>query len=135
MIKVEGKIKGKARPRVYNGHAMTPEDSVNYENWVKLCYQQQAGKYFEGPVRAAITAYYKIPKSYAKKRIKAIREGLEYPQKKPDADNIAKILLDSLNKIAYGDDSQVVELIVKKKFTEEIERVEFEIEEVKEGAL
>jgi hypothetical protein len=32
MIIVKGKINGKARPRVYNGHAMTSQVSVNYEN-------------------------------------------------------------------------------------------------------
>lgn len=44
MIVVEGKIKGKARPRVYNGHAMTPKDTVNYENWVRINYKEQDGK-------------------------------------------------------------------------------------------
>ena len=39
IVTVEGKIKGKARPRVFNGHAMTPQDTVTYENWVKVCYQ------------------------------------------------------------------------------------------------
>ena len=131
MIVVEGKIKGKARPRVFNGHAMTPKDSVNYENWVRLCYQQQDGRHLEGSIRARIIAYYKVPKSYTKKRVQAIREGLEQPQKKPDADNIAKIILDSLNKIAYEDDSQIVELTILKRFTEDIERVEFELEEIK----
>lgn len=33
---------------------------------------------------------------------------------KPDADNIAKIVLDGLNSIAYDDDNQITELIVKK---------------------
>lgn len=127
MIIVEGKIKGKARPRVYNGHATTPADTVTYENWVKLCYQQQCGKHLEGSISATIIAYYKIPKSYTKKRVQAIREGLEYPQKKPDADNIAKIILDSLNKIAYEDDAQIVELTVIKRYTEEVERIEFEL--------
>lgn len=130
MITVEGKIKGKARPR-YNtktGRAFTPGDTIQYENWVRLCYQEQDGRYFEGAVRAKITAYYKVPKSYTKKRVQAIREGLEYPQKKPDSDNVAKIILDSLNKIAYEDDSQVVELKVIKQWTEELERVEFELE-------
>lgn len=131
MIIVEGKIKGKARPRVFGKHAVTPEDSVNYENWVKVCYQQQGGKYLTGSIAATITAYHKVPKSYTKKRVQAIREGLEYPQKKPDIDNIVKIILDSLNKIAYEDDSQVTDLIVKKRFTEEVERVEFELKEVK----
>ena len=131
MIIVEGKIKGKARPRVFNGHAVTPKDTVTYENWVRLCYQQQEGRHLEGSIRARIIAYYKIPKSYTKKRVQAIREELEYPQKKPDIDNVAKIILDSLNKIAYEDDSQVVELTVLKRYTEEVERVEFELEEIK----
>jgi len=133
VIVVEGKIKGKARPRFYNGHAITPKDTVTYENWVKLCYQQQCGKHLEGFLRAFIIAYYKIPKSYTKKRVQAIKEGLEYPTKKPDSDNIAKIILDSLNKIAYEDDAQIVELTVLKRYTEEVERVEIELNEIKEG--
>lgn len=130
MVVVEGTIKGKARPRVFGKHAVTPEDTVTYENWVRFCYQQQDGKNISGPVKATINVYHKVPKSYTKKKLKAIREGLEYPQKKPDADNIAKIILDSLNKIAYNDDSQVVELIVNKLWTEENERIEFELQEV-----
>ena len=130
MIVIEGKIKGKARPRIYNGHAFTPKDTVNYENWVKLCYQQQCGELLQGSIRANIIAYYKIPKSYSKKRVQAIREGKEYPQKKPDADNIAKIILDSLNKIAFDDDSQITELTVLKRWTEENERVELELKKV-----
>ena len=118
-IIIEGKIKGKARPRfnTRTGHAITPKDTVQYENWVKMCYkEQQATKYLEGPIRALIVAYYKIPKSYTKKRVEAIRRGEEYPTKKPDLDNIAKIVLDSLNKIAYDDDAQIVELTVLKRY-------------------
>lgn len=131
MITIDGKIRGKQRPRVFNGHGVTPKQTVEYENWVKMCYKQQNGKHLEGNIRATITAYYKIPKSYTKKRVQAIKEGLEYPQKKPDADNIAKIILDSLNKIAYEDDSQIIELTVLKRYTEDVERVELELEEVK----
>ena len=129
MVIVEGTIKAKARPRfnTKTGHAVTPKDTVNYENWVKICYQQQDGKHIDGPARATINIYYKVPKSYTKKRLKAIRDGIDYPCKKPDADNVAKIILDSLNKIAYDDDSQVVELMVNKLWTEELERVEFEL--------
>lgn len=132
MVVVEGKIKAKARPRfnTKTGHAVTPKDTVTYENWVKVCYQQQVGSHLDGPIKARINIYYKVPKSYTKKRIKDIREGLEYPCKKPDADNVAKIILDSLNKIAFDDDSQVVELIVSKLWTEEIERVEFELQQL-----
>ena len=130
MIVVEGKIKGKARPRVFNGHAVTPKDTVTYENWVRLNYKEQCGEYLEGAIEATILAYYKIPKSYSKKRIKGILEGREYPTKKPDADNIAKIILDSLNGIAFKDDSQIIKLTVIKRWTEEMERVEFRLDEV-----
>ena len=91
MVVVEGKIKGKARPRfnTKTGRAFTPGDTITYENWIKCCYQEQDGKFIDGPVRARIEVYYKIPKSYSKKRVQAIRDGLEMPLKKPDSDNIA----------------------------------------------
>ena len=132
MVVVEGKIKGKARPRfnTKTGKAFTPGDTITYENWIKCCYQEQDGKFIDGPVKARIEVYHKIPKSYTKKRVQAIRNGLEMPLKKPDSDNIAKIVLDSLNKIAFDDDAQVVELTVIKRWTEEMERIEFELEEI-----
>lgn len=133
MVIVEGRIRGKQRPRfnTQSGKAFTPTDTITYENWIKCCYREQSGKWLEGAIRARIEVYYKIPKSYTKKRVQAIRDGLEMPLKKPDADNVAKIVLDSLNKIAFDDDAQVVELTVIKKWTEEMERIEFELEEKK----
>ncbi|TGY43168.1 RusA family crossover junction endodeoxyribonuclease [Clostridium perfringens] len=127
MVVVTGKIRGKARPRVCRGHAFTPKDTVEYEKLVRDCYKEQDGRYLEGSIKALIIAYYKIPKSYSKKRVQAIREGLEKPTKKPDADNIGKIILDSLNGIAYKDDSQIIELMVIKRYTEVDERVEFKL--------
>lgn len=35
---------------------------------------------------------------------------------KPDADNVAKAVLDALNGLAYEDDSQVQELVIIKKY-------------------
>lgn len=127
MVVVTGKIRGKARPRICRGHAFTPKDTVEYEKLVRECYQEQDGRYLEGSVRALIIAYYKIPKSYSKKRVQAIREGLEKPRKKPDADNIAKIILDSLNGVAYKDDANIVDVRIIKKYTEDYERVEIEL--------
>jgi crossover junction endodeoxyribonuclease RusA len=51
-----------------------------------------------------------------------------------DVDNVAKSVLDGLNGVAYEDDNQVVELLVRKyKVTrKEEERVEIEIREFKE---
>ena len=43
-------------------------------------------------------------------------EGVINPQTKPDADNIAKIICDALNNIAYKDDTQIIELTVVKRY-------------------
>lgn len=129
-IVVYGKIRGKQRPRVCRGHAFTPKQTKEYEELIKISYINQGGEYFEGALRVRIEAYYKIPKSYSKRKVQAIKEGLEQPVKKPDSDNIAKIILDSLNSVAYKDDAQVIELTVIKRYTEHLERVEFEIDEL-----
>lgn len=66
-----------------------------------------------------ITAFFDIPKSFSKKRIEEALEGCISPLKKPDADNIAKIICDALNGVAYKDDTQVVELRVRKIYAAE----------------
>ena len=42
-----------------------------------------------------------------------MQHNITRPIKRPDTDNIAKIVLDSLNGLAYKDDSAVVDLVVK----------------------
>jgi len=81
----------------------------------------------EGEVKATIKAYFGIPKSISQKRKKLMIDGKVRPTKKPDADNIAKSVLDSLNGIAYKDDSAVVALQVDKYFDEN-PRVEVTLE-------
>ena len=133
MIIVEGTIRGKQRPRfnTKNGKTFTSNQTINYENWIKQCYIEQSNKLLQGSIRARIEIYYSVPKSYSKRKIEAIKEGTDYPMKKPDCDNVVKIVLDSLNKIAYDDDKQVVELTVLKRWTFGNERIEFEMEEIK----
>ena len=50
------------------------------------------------------------------------------PNKKPDIDNIVKIILDAMNKFAFKDDTQITKLSVEKIYGEE-EKVHIEIEE------
>ena len=42
-----------------------------------------------------------------------------WPNKKPDVDNVIKVVLDALNKIAYADDTQVNEVHVLRHFDEQ----------------
>lgn len=122
MIKfiVPGEPKAKQRHRMTKqGFSYTPKQTVEYENWVKQCYFAEHKQVFlEGQIKATIKAYFGIPKSYSKKKRKEISEGTLHPTKRPDTDNIAKAILDSLNGLAYKDDSAVVDLRVAKLFDE-----------------
>lgn len=127
-FKVEGTIKGKARPRFYQGHAVTPKATKDYEARIQYEYLHARGRKYETPVRVAITARFEPPKSDSgARRVHKIEH--ERPTKKPDADNIAKVVLDALNGLAYEDDKQVVDLRIRKMygFNEELE---IEIREV-----
>lgn len=123
---VLGEPAGKGRPRFRSAGAFvqtyTPEKTVNYENLVKLEYRRQCGNHKYGkeiPLDVRITAYYGIPKSASKKKAQLMRDRKIRPMKKPDFDNIGKIVCDSLNDIAYHDDAQVVDAQVRKFFSDD----------------
>lgn len=99
----------------------TPKETTSYENLVKLFYNEAAkGKMFpEGAMLdVRIIAYYEIPKSTSKKKRREMLEHRIRPTKKPDWDNIGKIVCDSLNLVAYHDDSAVVDAQVRKFYSE-----------------
>jgi Holliday junction resolvase RusA-like endonuclease len=121
---VPGQPQGKGRARVVNigGHAraFTPEKTASYESLIKSQYYAMEPKTLPllGEVDMSITAIFDIPKSTAKKNIGPMLNGDIKPTKKPDADNIAKVICDALNGIAYSDDTQIVNMHVKKIFGE-----------------
>lgn len=133
---VPGQPFGKQRPKFSRAgqyvKTYTPGETVNYENLVKVMYQQVAkGKMFsdDAMLDVRIIAYYGIPKSISKKKRKAMLEHKIRPTKKPDWDNIGKIICDSLNLIAYHDDSSIVEAQVRKLYSEN-PRVEVTIKSI-----
>ena len=111
---IPGEPVGKGRPRfsgTKNGrvHTYTPDKTAQYEKLVKRHWKESGGKSFgEKQVAVDIYAYFPIPKSYSKKRVQEIIDNNEKPTKKPDCDNIIKIVLDALNGLAYDDDKHVV---------------------------
>lgn len=133
MIKftIPGEPKGKGRPRfTKQGRTFTPDTTANYENLVKVMFMQAYPGHEpipkDTPLTAHLTAFYAIPKGASKKKALSMENGEIRPTKKPDTDNIAKIVLDALNGLAYHDDAQVVELTVIKTYSH-IPRVEVEI--------
>jgi len=114
-----GQPVAKQRPRVTKkGFAYTPEKTVNYETLVKYTFQQAFPNHqmFLGNLEARIIAVFDVPKSYSKKKTEQLLSGEKNYDKKPDCDNLAKIILDSLNGLAYKDDSQVTVLHITKQY-------------------
>lgn len=114
---VLGKIKGKARPRfTRSGHVFTPTTTKRYENLIQdnffLCERIAVDP--KSAVEISIEAYFEPPKSLSKKKQQALYNTLY--TKKPDVDNVIKVVLDALNGIAYCDDKQVVKVSLCKSY-------------------
>lgn len=130
---IPGKPKGKDRPRFRKiGNYVSTyntKSTTDYEKLVKLSALEQCkgqlDKEYTGPVKVTVKAYFRPNKSMSKKQHNLLIGQAHL--KKPDSDNIAKIICDSLNKVAYKDDDQIAFLKVEKYYDEQ-ERVEVTIE-------
>lgn len=129
-FEIIGKPIGKGRPRLGKYGTYTPTKTANYETLVKWTFANEFKDFkpIEGAVKAKITAVFTVPKSYSKKKRAEALTKIDYTHK-PDCDNIAKIILDSLNGLAYIDDSQVSCLLVFKNYGEQ-EKVIVELEKI-----
>jgi Holliday junction resolvase RusA-like endonuclease len=122
-FQVEGDPKGKGRPRFSRAgkftRVYTDKQTLNYEALIKFYAAQAMGStdLLETPVSVFLYIRHGIPQSYSKKRTEACLSGLEQPCKKPDIDNIAKTFLDGMNGVIFKDDTQVVDLHVKKVYS------------------
>lgn len=122
-FEVIGNIIGKQRPRVnmYTGNVYTPTNTKDYEEYIKQCFFLKYNKceMILNRVNIDIIAYFKIPSNTKKVDKEKMIKGEISPTKKPDIDNIAKVVLDSINKYVIKDDSQVTKISVEKKYAEE----------------
>ena len=127
-FEVWGKVRGKGRPRfTRGGHAYTPKATRDYEAAIREAYMNASRKPrepFSGPIGVSIMTYRQLPKSTPKSVFS------EPDTHKPDIDNVAKIVLDALNGVAWEDDAKVVSLTVSKlKRTRSPERLSVSINE------
>lgn len=136
-ITVPGEPKGKERPR-YSGKSgtiYTPNATLQYEKMVATAFKAECHgfKFPEGePLDMRILAYLPVPQSDdAATRLKKL-SGEIRPTKKPDWDNIGKIIADALNGVAYHDDAQVVDAQTR-KFYSDNPRVEIIIQNIQKG--
>lgn len=96
---LQGEPKSKSRPRFSkHGHAYTPKATREAEIAVQLAWELSGGQKLVGPVVLECVFYLG-----SKRRV--------------DCDNLGKLVLDALNKHAFDDDSQIVDLRLQKIFT------------------
>ena len=120
---IDGKPKAKQSFRYTStGLKYTPKDVKQYARDVQYCFYQKYPKwlpsmFFEKPLKIDIQVYKQIPKSFNKTQKQRALAGELRPLTKPDVDNYSKNILDALNGIVYPDDRQIVELTVKKFYS------------------
>lgn len=138
---VPGKPQGKARARTFYSESsgkhrsVTPDRTVLYENLIKNQFLNSAGGFYlekEKPVTLRIVARFLPPKSVSKKKQQQMLDGEILPLKKPDMDNIVKVVADALNGVAYHDDTQIA-LVSAKKAYSAMEGLDITVEEYAAG--
>jgi Holliday junction resolvase RusA-like endonuclease len=117
-----GNPKGKERPRMAYSDGRTfvytPPQTMQYENNIRINYKRSIRHKFPAktPLAADIMAFYEIPKNIDGVVYKAMLNGDILPTKRPDGDNIIKIILDSLNNLAFHDDAQICKINFEKRY-------------------
>lgn len=133
---VLGDPQGKDRPRAARrGSAVllyTPRKTEEYERQIAQEYRA-AVKNFKFPDNAKLgmklEIYQFIPKHTSQIRRRLMLRGDIRPTKKPDVDNVIKIVMDALNGLAYVDDRFIVSCSAEKFFSDE-PRIEVRIFEI-----
>jgi len=106
-----------ARGGIARTHKATAQKTAE-QRLLAFAVQHKPEKPMDGPLEVTIDAYMPIPKSMGKSsRVQALA-GVIRPTKKPDADNIAKHLLDCFNEIFWTDDKNIVCLSVRKFYSD-----------------
>lgn len=117
---IPGRPVPKARPRVVRGHAYTPQSTLDYERTVQWCYKAyaQGRPPLTVPCQIEMVFRFPIPAAARRKTMPdKIKPGDPYTSR-PDADNLAKAILDALNGLAFADDALVVSITARKEYGE-----------------
>lgn len=137
---VPGKPKGKARPRFdrATGRVYTDSATESAEERVVGAWARAGEPRIEGRVgiRMNVTGVLARPQSHYRVNgtLSSLGERTPIPLKKPDFDNLAKLMGDALNGLAYEDDVLIASCLIVKRWAapQEIEHVRIELQEVAE---
>ena len=121
---VYGAPQGKGRARIIKiagqSRMKTPEKTLAYEGLIAHCgAAAMAGReLLDGPVELRLFIDVQIPASWSKRKQAQAMAGELLPTTKPDVDNIVKAIGDGLNGVVWRDDSQVSDVIARKRYAE-----------------
>lgn len=127
VITVPGQPTGKARPRVVRGHTYTPVETTKAEWDIGWLAKQAGAQITAAPVALTVRAYFRVPPRWPKRWREDALTGVLHHTRKPDGDNVLKLVGDALNHIIWEDDGQVVRATVEKWYSD-LPRLEIEIE-------
>lgn len=124
LFEIPGEPVAQGRPRA--GKTRTgktvlydPVKSKDFKQFVRLVAAQHAPKeLITGPIKLHVDVYRPTPKNLQTKPKQAlINSGELRPTTRPDVDNYVKGVKDGLSKVIWEDDSQVVDLTVRKFYS------------------
>lgn len=105
-------VRGKARVRFSagTGHAYTPKATIRAMEAIRAAYRAAGGA--KAPEGVPVTVHIMTVRPLQRTAPKGVESAPDVQT--PDADNIAKLVLDALNGEAWADDRQVTSLLVGK---------------------
>lgn len=117
-FRVEGKPIGKARARVRrDGQTYTPKATKEAEERVRWAWRVGTrSSRVLGPVDAYVELVVARDDKHWLEDGTLDPQAPEWPQSKPDVDNVLKLVLDALNGLAYADDVSVVRAEAVRRF-------------------
>lgn len=132
-LMVIGPPAGKGRPRfnTRTGHAHTPQATRTAEARIADAWIGAGSvRLPDGPVFCRVEAVMSRPAGHWRTDGSLSAAGVRapWPTKKPDLDNIIKLVGDSLNKLAYRDDADIVRVDAVRRWCNPGERDHLRIE-------
>jgi Holliday junction resolvase RusA-like endonuclease len=111
---VPGQPLPKERPRFGRGRGYTTQRTQDAEQRVADAFTAQTG--IRHTIERPVTGRLRV-------RVRFFRDD----HRRVDVDNLVKVPLDALNKLAWADDSQIVSLVVSKHYDPDRPRTEIEL--------
>ena len=105
-VTIPMKAIGKGRPRMTKtGNVYTPKETRDAEDKIRYLVAKENPEMLLGPVFVDV-------------RVEILKGKTDrvYPTIKPDLDNVTKLVLDSMNGLAYKDDAQICSITCEKYY-------------------